>query len=475
MKARYGFSMLGLVCLTILAAGCPGTNPASPSGPTFTPTLSGTPTTVPQPTSTFCPGFGTTESGSYSGGVGGSANRLAKHVLATTSAVTAVSFPIHIETYSAGYARAGIYSDLAGTPGVLLTESLSVVPQVVEGWNTVPVSMVVLAPGTYWLAAMTDTNGTYNFLTTSETPGLAATGNWSGGLPDPFTGGFATSYAWAFKALCGPLPTATPTQTETGTFTSTLTVTPSPTLTNTPWPTPVETNSWATGQNNGGIHISGSDLYLGAYSSGQIQKLNLVGAPNPTWVPPSVNQPVAIQTDASGNIYVGTNLTDNIRVFNSQATPIATMSPSASYLGLTENGPGTIVANDPTNNRIRFFSTSTFAQVGEWAIPGLNWGIARDSNLLYAAGYINSYLRLYLLDGSSGGANWPTPAGMRAVVVDSNHRVYTAGNGGPISRYSQSGVLEVQWGNYNCIGLAIDSNNNLYLSELSNSIRVFSP
>src|SRR5258708_34836212 len=86
--------------------------------------------------------------------------------------------------------RAAIYADSGGgSPSTLIVQSAFLSNTLAQGWNIVPIPVTVLPAGIYWLGAFVGVGGTlYNF-TGSPGTGLAATGDWSTGAPDPFTGG----------------------------------------------------------------------------------------------------------------------------------------------------------------------------------------------------------------------------------------------------------------------------------------------
>lgn len=81
-------------------------------------------------------------------------------VLNSAGPVNVTSISTYIRNTEAGAkSKAAIYSDNAGFPGTKLAQTTEVTGAVANAWLTLPISGgVVLPPGTYWLAFITDTN-----------------------------------------------------------------------------------------------------------------------------------------------------------------------------------------------------------------------------------------------------------------------------------------------------------------------------
>jgi len=175
-----------------------------------------------------------------------------------SQAMTVNSLQIYMGSGTNCHGVLGIYSDNAGSPGALLTQSNAML--MTSGWNTFAVPNTVLAPGTYWLSASFD-SGTANFFYSNAGGGglLWKTFSYNGSMPSAPGSGF-TGYGWlmsiyasgCLQSVPTPTKTNTPTSTftSTKTFTSTSTATFTPTKTNTPTPTstysftPTKTNSF---------------------------------------------------------------------------------------------------------------------------------------------------------------------------------------------------------------------------------------
>jgi hypothetical protein len=148
--------------------------------------------------------------------------------LAQPAALQSISFYI---VQNIGTIRIGLYDSNAagGNPGNKLAETPEVTP--VAGWNTVPVSQINLAAGTYWLAYEVSTSSS-QYLTSYFVGPIVYAALQYGSLPVTFPNSPTKSAgAWSFYATLSLSPSApTPTPTPIPT--------PSPTPVATPTPTP---------------------------------------------------------------------------------------------------------------------------------------------------------------------------------------------------------------------------------------------
>lgn len=201
------------------------TDTATPEPPTFTPTITETLICV-SPLS-----FGKNFAGSsnsvfsqnaflvkYDLPVDGKIIRLHAHVSAVPTPGTQI--------------RMALYTDNAGNPGTLLSESG---PQAaIVGWNTVeiPDTATQLA-GSYWIAANTDSGVGYSY-DTGASGDSQYTGIAFGSFPSTYGGGSAATWDFSFYAdYCAQPGSDTPTKTPTWTLTPTITLSSTPTKTET--------------------------------------------------------------------------------------------------------------------------------------------------------------------------------------------------------------------------------------------------
>lgn len=145
------------------------THVASLWTPTFTSTITQTATVTLTPTftstatvtATTCTGSGLNFGNSGSVLSGYAAGYLQASRYTNSNQVQLTGFSVFVQTISGvtlnGNCIAAIYTDNSGTPGSLIAQS----PQTActSGWNTLNLSLPVnLAPGTYWLAEISDTD-----------------------------------------------------------------------------------------------------------------------------------------------------------------------------------------------------------------------------------------------------------------------------------------------------------------------------
>lgn len=214
------------------------TNTALPGATsTFTPTRTSTATQTPTATSsggTITIGETSVLSANYSG----LGNRLLAQQVTLSQSATLQSLSYYVAT-AGGQLRLGIYNNSGSNPGALLAETAAFTP--VVGWNTQPViTPTLLAPGTYWLAFLPQSNSF-----AGKVVGSGTGRHYSytfGSLPANFsTSPTNAAFRFSFYATLstGITPSNTPTNTPLPTNTSTNTPLP----TNTPTHTPTVTNT----------------------------------------------------------------------------------------------------------------------------------------------------------------------------------------------------------------------------------------
>ena len=262
------------------------------------------------------------------------------------------------------------------------------------------------------------------------------------------------------------LPGATPTDTATNTSTRTPTKTPTATF----QATPVATNQWPL---NGvsGIAVYGTNLYAADPLNSRVVKFNLAGTPDATWPNPPVPTPRGVAVDGSGNIYVGNGA--HMTEFNPQATPVVTWAPTFGAIGVAVDVSNNVYVTDWTTILEKRSSSGAFLL--EWTVPGYPYGITVDGSVLFIAGAGSHQLMTYDLAGTWPINQWSIATGGHGLAPDGLGNIYVSGVFGPAQRFTESGVLQTQWGNFSSMGIAVDSNHNVYVADINYGIYVFSP
>ena len=202
---------------------------------------------TPTPTATSTPAPGTTANfGSQSFAAGndnGESNYLNGSPATLGTGGTLTSLSLYAGAVSAGaHIRLALYSsDASRNPLALLAESATT--PVVQGWNSLAVPPVSLAPGTYWIFAQTDSAGVgYGY---ASGLGAGATWGWTSQTVPystfPTTVGRLSTFAGSAFAMYGTVSTAQASATPTSTVMATVTPTNTAIATGTPTNTAVAT------------------------------------------------------------------------------------------------------------------------------------------------------------------------------------------------------------------------------------------
>ncbi len=173
MKSIIPITVCALVAAAVsLAPGCAKNNPSSPAGPTATP--------VPTVCGILAGDSLNNDNDNISNGMVAAVSFTASNNATLTSLTSKLNG-------STGFIAMGVYADNAGSPGMLLVETLKQTP--VSGWNSVTVTpLSITSGGNYWMAlysagvGLSAVDGPYSkVLSFSYTSGLPsnATG-WSG-------------------------------------------------------------------------------------------------------------------------------------------------------------------------------------------------------------------------------------------------------------------------------------------------------
>lgn len=188
------------------------------SSPTDTPVSSSTPTETPVTGCAYT--FGKTSVGANPVDNAGYLD-VNKYTLTECGTVSTLS--LYVAATTGGSARMALYTDNAGIPGSLLSESAAVTVSV--GWNTIDIPDVLLGPGNYWIGLQTQAGVqvVYDNGVMGDDPYLNYTfGAFPAVLPAmTLWNALYSMYANYCQDIC-PSPTASPTVSPTASITPTI-------------------------------------------------------------------------------------------------------------------------------------------------------------------------------------------------------------------------------------------------------------
>ena len=181
-------------------------NDALSSGIQVSPTPSPLASNLPSPSSTAT--FTIGETNLLPNDDSSNANLIVSQKVTLSQSATLQSLSFYVIN-AAGKLRLGIYNDVGGQPGNLLTQTAEFNP--IVGWNTQNVLASVLLPtGDYWLAYMPSDNNLHFSMDTTGSGAWASVlyGSMPVTFPQPITTG---AYHWSFYATFTINSTPTPT------------------------------------------------------------------------------------------------------------------------------------------------------------------------------------------------------------------------------------------------------------------------
>jgi len=218
-------------------------------------------------------------------------------------------------------------------------------------------------------------------------------------------------------------------------------------------------------------------------------------------------EPIAI--DSSNDVYVADTSNDRIEKFDSNGNYLTQWGSSGSGngqfsypQGIAIDSSNNVYVTDFYNDRIEKFD-SNGNYLTQWGSQGLGngqfsypQGIAIDSsNNVYVADLYNDRIEKfdsngnYLTQWGSQGLGNGQFEGPGCVTIDSSNNIYAVdnydsylGNDCRIEKFDSNGNYLTQWGNFGSgngqfdfpYGIAIDSNNNVYVADTSNyRVQVF--
>ena len=331
------------VDLTLSADYCVGPGTLTPL-PTNTFTTTQTPTITPTNISASCFGsysFGRnlTPSGAVSWGLN-DGTEFTKVTLTASGIVSALH--AYILNANGDSFTMALYTNSGSAPGTLISSSSS--QAAVNGWNSVTIPpTTMLAPGTYWIAAGTNSSSALYFALDDASVGADASDGYVQGfsvIPATFSGTGPNQQSYYFYAdYCVPGTSPTPVKSPTLTLTPTRTVTPTFTTT----PTLGCSTLYGFGRN---FTPSGS-VSLGLNSGTEFSKFNLP-------VSGQVSVLHAYILNANGNSF------------------------SMGLYSDTGSGPGTLIAS--TGSQAAVNGWNNFSMSGTSLLPSGNYWIAAGTN-----------------------------------------------------------------------------------------------
>lgn len=507
MKKIFLWFILSLTLLFPLifsACGNKNSNPTAPSGPSYSPT------STPTPTSIYGCQFPSTlgnVAGSSSGYPAGYINA-ESYNLTQAGVVSYLTIQLASAT---GQIQMAVYSDVSSAPGSLLGQTN---PQTaVNGNNSLALtSFLSLQPGVYWIAFQTQNSTTANYNSGGGTvvSRIYSYGSFPSSLPS--TGWTLSSDQLAMAEIyCLSTPTFTPTFTSTNTFTPTATFTPTSTFTAV---YPLNTQWGSSGTSNGqfhypaGIAVDGSgNVYIADNLNNRLQKFTSVGGYLAQWgssAPATgngngqFNTPDGVAVNSAGTtIYVADSGNNRIQAFTSTGSYLTQWGASGSGngqfnfpSGLTTDSSGNVYVTDRGNNRIQMFdyAGNYLNQVGSYGSGnGQFYGpedVAVDSGgNVYITDFgnnrvqkLNSSLTYLTQWGSYGTSNglFSNPVG---ILVDGAGNILVADGGNSrIQKFTSTGVYLTQWSVSNVFRLAVDGNGYVYATlYFLNEVDKFAP
>lgn len=301
--------------------------------------------------------------------------------------------------------------------------------------------------------------------------------------PTPtFTNSFTATPSPTTTNTSSATSTLTPSNTATQTATNSPTNSPTSTPTNSPTntitatfqPTPVSYSNYATFAYNGvrGLAISGPQVYVSNGATSQVVRLDTNFTADPTWTIPGNlvnNQQLAV--DPGGNLYVTTESLKTIYKFNSQATPVATITTTRGDYGIAFDNTGNYYVTSFGSNFVTKFDSSD-SPVSEWSVPGAPYGIAVGGSpqTVYVGLTSSHVIATYDLNGNALPVSWVSPNSCLGLTFNSAGNLYVVGDSGTfhMARFTPLGVLQTAWGTSElALAVAVDGSDNIYVGDYS--------
>jgi hypothetical protein len=366
--------------LSVYADYCvPGSSPTPILSPTKTFTPTNTPTHTATPTETValsCVGSYSFGKNYLLGSVGlfNAGNSFAGHYTLPVDG-TVKTLHVYVPGATGENISMGIYTNVSGHPGTLLSQSNS--QAAITGWNSLSIPATQLAAGTYWIALTTDSSGVSlsNDNGNDLSDGYFGSGS-PGALPSSFGGSGPLGYSFSYYAdycVTSGSPTPLPSVTWTPTLTYTLTATP--TITQTPScsaPTSFGFSAVSTPSNFGGGYFFGVKTVMSTAS--KVVALNAYISS----VPSATDVRMALYTDnagAPGTLLTQSNSQSVTVGWNKFPVPATNLlsAPATLWIALVHDNYGSglgLEANANSGANLGYFASAGFGNFPSTAPSG---------------------------------------------------------------------------------------------------------
>lgn len=252
------------------------------------------------------------------------------------------------------------------------------------------------------------------------------------------------------------------------------------------------------------VGANGSKVYVADSDNNRIQVFTADGAYLTQWgTMATLNYPLGVAVDASGDVYVALGYENRIKKFTSAGVPVASWGTTGSGNGqfsglvaLAVDASSDVFAVDLYNNRIQKF-TSSGLYLTQWGTTGSGngqfsspTGVAVDAvgDVYVTDGQNNRVQKftgdgLYLTQWGTTGSGSGQFSGPNAIAVDANGVVYVSDGSCRIQMFSGTGAYLGQWGkpggsayvktpggefSSSAFGIAVDASGDVYVADRTN-------
>jgi hypothetical protein len=223
-----------------------------------------------------------------------------------------------------------------------------------------------------------------------------------------------------------------------------------------------------------GIAVRGSTLYSTNRidsADGVLRAYDLSGTTSFGWAPVTTTDPIMAAVDpTSGNIFVGDGSTGMVSDVSPTSASVTAWN-AANPNGIALDNSGNIYITNSSDWIVKYSNNGTPLNIWGPLGTGIMYGIAIYGSTIYV-GTTDMKLWSYSSSGTTI-TSWPIANTGFAVAVDSYGDIYVAGAGSstdysvpaPVQKFSSTGTLLGQWGSFVAFGLAVDSDDNIYVPD----------